>query len=284
MSNEELIRKYQKCDDTEAQKELAYELYMQNRALLADIARKEAGKFNCLFTDEGRDYLSDYSLTVLEDLEMEAASAFFELLALKEYDGSAKVTTYIYPHIQFRLRRWLEKNIGSMALKKDEMQRIRMVQRYYHVEQMTAEEIAEEMGIPLSEVSEALNYGTHTLYVNDLMPEDGEAFTDPYDHVTTEAMSVDVDKVVYRKLCLEYLRPLFDSMPMRDRDIVGQYLGIFGYEKKPTEEIAKDLCMTADGVIKSYNAIVQDMGSKYPNSMFSVWRTVHAAVQRATGR
>ena len=262
MSNEELIRKYQKCDDTEAQKELAYELYMQNRALLADIARKEAGKFNCLFTDEGRDYLSDYSLTVLEDLEMEAASAFFELLALKEYDGSAKVTTYIYPHIQFRLRRWLEKNIGSMALKKDEMQRIRTVQRYYHVEQMTAEEIAEEMGIP----------------------EDGEAFTDPYDYVTTEAMSVDVDKVVYRKLCLEYLRPLFDSMPMRDRDIVGQYLGIFGYEKKPTEEIAKGLCMTPDGVIKSYNAIVQDMGSKYPNSMFSVWRSVHAAVQRATGR
>lgn len=284
MSNEELIRKYQKCDDTEAQKALAYELYMQNRALLADIARKEAGKFNCLFTDEGRDYLSDYSLTVLEDLEMEAASAFFELLALKGYDGSAKVTTYIYPHIQFRLRRWLEKNIGSMALKKDEMQRIRTVQRCYHVEQMTTEEIAEEMGIPLSEVSEALNYGTHTLYVNDLMPEDGEAFTDPYDYVTTEAMSVDVDKVVYRKLCLEYLRLLFDSMPMRDRDIVGQYLGIFGYEKKPTEEIAKGLCMTPDGVIKSYNAIVQDMGSKYPNSMFSVWRTVHAAVQRATGR
>ncbi len=284
MTNEELIGKYQMCDDTEAQKELAYELYMQNRALLADIARKEAGKFNCLFTDENRDYLSDYSLTVLEDLEMEAASTFFELLALKKYDGSAKVTTYIYPHIQFRLRRWLEKNIGSMVLKKDEMQRIRTVQRYYHVEQMTAEEIAEEMGIPLLEVSEDLNYSTHALYVNDLVLEDGEAFTDPYDYVTTEAISVDVDKVVYRKLCLEYLRPLFDSMPMRDRDIVGQYLGIFGYEKKPTEEIAKDLCMTPDGVIKSYNAIVQDMGTKYPNSMFSVWCSVHATVQRATGR
>ena len=284
MTNEELIGKYQKCDDTEVQKELAYELYLQNRALLAKIARKEAGKFNCLFTDENRDYLSEYSLTVLEDLEMEAAGAFFELLALKKYDGTAKVTTYIYPHIQFRLRRWLEKNIGSMALKKDEMQRIRTVQRYYHVEQMTAEEIAEEMGIPLSEVSEDLNYSTHALYVNDLVPKDGEAYTDPYDYVTTEAMSVDVDKIVYLKLCLEYLKPLFDSMPMRDRDIVGQYLGVFGYEKKPTEEIAKDLCMTPDGVIKSYNAIVQDMGSKYPSSMFSLWRGVHAAVQRATGR
>ena len=284
MTNEELIGKYQKCDDAEAQKALAYKLYLQNRALLADIARKEAGKFNCLFTEEKRDYLSNYSLTVLEDLEMEAASAFFELLALKKYDGSAKVTTYIYPHIQFRLRRWLEKNIGSMALKKDEMQRIRMVQRYYHVEQMTAEEIAEAMNIPLSEVSGDLSYSTHALYVNDLVPEDGDAYTDPYDYVTTEAMSVDVDQVVYRKLCLEYLRPLFNSMPLRDRDIVGQHLGIYGYKKKPTEEIAKDLCMTPDGVIKSYNAIVQDMGSKYPNSMFSLWRRAHAAVRRATGR
>ena len=125
----------------------------------------------------------------------EAASAFFELLALKKYDGSAKVTTYIYPHIQFRLRRWLEKNIGSMALKKDEMQRIRMVQRYYHVEQMTAEEIAETMNIPLSEVSEDLSYSTHALYVNDLVPEDGDAYiatTDTENPFYTDIFTVTV--------------------------------------------------------------------------------------------
>lgn len=284
MSNEELMKEYLATNNADIRKEIAQTLYLRNQGLLSDIAKKQARKFNCLFTEENHACLSDYSLMILEELEMEAATAFVELLDSGEYNGSTKLTTYMYPHIQFCLRRWLEENIGNIALKKDESQFIRTVQRLYHADQMTESEIAEKLNLPLPEISKHLTCGTHALYVNDLVPEDGEAYTDPYDYVTTEYLSEDVDFTVYYKLCLEYLTPLFESLPEYDRGIVGHYLGAFGYRKKPVEEIAKELCMTSDGVIKSYKAIVRKMREKYPDSMFHIWRRAHAAVQRATGR
>ena len=133
MSNEELMKEYLATNNADIRKEIAQTLYLRNQGLLSDIAKKQARKFNCLFTEENHACLSDYSLMILEELEMEAATAFIELLDSGEYNGSTKLTTYMYPHIQFCLRRWLEENIGNIALKKDESQLIRTVQRLYHV-------------------------------------------------------------------------------------------------------------------------------------------------------
>ena len=44
----------------------------------------------------------------------------------REYDESrAVLTTYLYPHLKGRMTRWLEQNIGCMALSKDEMAAVR---------------------------------------------------------------------------------------------------------------------------------------------------------------
>lgn len=67
----------------------------------------------------------------------------------REYDESrAALTTYLYPHLKGRMTRWLEQNIGCMALSKDEMAAVRQAQRLYHVAWKDTGEIAEELGIP----------------------------------------------------------------------------------------------------------------------------------------
>ena len=44
----------------------------------------------------------------------------------REYDESrAVLTTYLYPHLKGRMTRWLEQNLGCMALSKDEMAAVR---------------------------------------------------------------------------------------------------------------------------------------------------------------
>ncbi len=128
----------------------------------------------------------------------------------REYDESrAVLTTYLYPHLKGRMTRWLEQNIGCMALSKDEMAAVRQVQRLYHVAWKDTGEIAEELGIPEARVSRYVRYNTHFLGANDLVPEGYDG--DPYERLMPGMLSVSAEQAVYRKVCIEFLRELFDT-------------------------------------------------------------------------
>ena len=40
-------------------------------------------------------------------------------------------------------------------------------------------------------------------------------------------LSVSAEQAVYRKVCIEFLRGLFDTLPKKDRDILGKTCGVF---------------------------------------------------------
>ena len=48
-------------------------------------------------------------------------------------------------------------------------------------------------------------------------------------------LSVSAEQVVYRKVCIELLQELFDALPKKDRDILGKFYGVFGFEKNFAE-------------------------------------------------
>ena len=134
----------------------------------------------------------------------------------REYDESrAVLTTYLYPHLKGRMTRWLEQNIGCMALSKNEMTAVRQVQRLYHVAWKDTSEIAEELGIPEARVSRYVRYNTHFLGVHDLVPEGYDG--DPYELLMPGLLSASAERAVYRKVCIELLRELFDTLPKKDR-------------------------------------------------------------------
>ena len=168
MANEQLICQYYDGDEAALEK-----LYHKNIGLICGIAKETAAEFNCLITD----FTSSESVfRVYEnDSGRSLRRGALELLARiqsREYDQNcAALTTYLYPHLKGRMTRWLEQNIGCMALSRDEMAAVRQAQRLYHVAWKNTGEIAEELGIPEARVSRYVRYNTHFLGVHDLVPE-----------------------------------------------------------------------------------------------------------------
>lgn len=226
MTNEQLIRQYYDGDDAALEK-----LYHKNIGLIRGIAKEAAAEFNCLIMEQHHpNQFSAYTKTILDDLCGEGALELLTRIQSREYDESrAVLTTYLYPHLKGRMTRWLEQNIGCMALSKDEMAAVRQAQRLYHVAWKDTGEIAEELGISEARVSRYVRYNTHFLGVHDLVPEGYDG--DPYEWLMPGLLSASAEQAVYRKVCIELLRELFDALPKKDRDILGKAYGVFGYSK-----------------------------------------------------
>lgn len=191
MTNEELVRQYYDGDEAAPEK-----LYHKNIGLIRGIAKETTAEFNCLMTDQHHpNQCSVYTKTILDDLCGEGALELLTRIQSREYDESrAVLTTYLYPHLKGRMTRWLEQNIGCMALSKDEMAAVRQVQRLYHVAWKDTGEIAEELGIPAARVSRYVRYNTHFLGVHDLVPVGYDG--DPYEQLMPGMLSVSAEQAV----------------------------------------------------------------------------------------
>lgn len=191
MTNEELVRQYYDGDEAALEK-----LYHKNIGLIRGIAKETAAEFNCLMTDQHHpNQCSVYTKTILDDLCGEGALELLTRIQSREYDESrAVLTTYLYPHLKGRMTRWLEQNIGCMALSKDEMAAVRQAQRLYHVAWKDTGEIAEELGIPEARVSRYVRYNTHFLGVHDLVPVGYDG--DPYEQLMPGMLSVSAEQAV----------------------------------------------------------------------------------------
>ena len=275
MTNEELVRRYYDGDEAALEK-----LYHKNLGLIRSIAKETAADFSCLTVDEHHpNQFSAYTKTVLDDLCGEGVLELLTRIQSREYDESrAALTTYLYPHLRGRMTRWLEQNLGCMTLSKDEMAAVRQAQRLYHVAWKDTGEIAEELGIPEARVSRYVRYNTHFLGVHDLVPEGYDA--DPYERLMPGMLSVSAEQAVYRKVCIELLRELFDTLPKKDRDILGKAYGVFGYPEATLKEIGMYHMMKESAVEKSKNRAVEKLRESYPGSRLQVWRTVHRMMRR----
>ena len=275
MTNERLVRQYYDGDDAALEK-----LYHKNIGLIRGIAKETAAEFNCLMTDQHHpNQFSAYTKTILDDLCGEGALELLTRIQSREYDESrAVLTTYLYPHLKGRMTRWLEQNIGCVALSKDEMAAVRQTQRLYHVAWKDTGEIAEELGIPEARVSRYVRYNTHFLSVHDLVPEGYDG--DPYERLITGMLSVSAEQAVYRKVCIELLRELFDTLPKKDRDILGKTCGVFGYSEATLKEIGMYHMMKESAVEKAKNRAVEKLREAYPGSRLQIWRTVHRMMRR----
>ena len=275
MTNEELVRRYYGGDERTLE-----ELYRRNLGLIRRIARETAREFNCLHMDRERPgELSGYTKTILEDLCGEGALEFLTRVQSREYDESrAVLATYLYPHLKGRMTRWLEQHIGNLSLSKHEMDAVRQAQRLYHSGQFSIEEIAEKMDVLLEQAVKHIRYNTHFVGVNDLIP--GSYDGDPFERLMPGNLSVSAEQVVYRKVCIELLQELFDALPKKDRDILGKFYGVFGFEKTSLKEIGMYHMMKESAVEKAKERAVTKLKKAYPGSRLQIWRNVHRMIRR----
>ena len=275
MTNEQLIRQYYDGGETALEK-----LYHKNLGLIRGIAKENAAEFNCLIMEQPHpNQFSAYTKTILDDLCGEGALEFLTRIQSREYDESyAALTTYLYPHLKGRMTRWLEQNIGCMALSKDEMAIVRQAQRLYHAEWKNVAKIAEELSISAARANRYVRYNTHFLGVHDLVREDYDG--DPYERLMPGMLSVSAEQSVYRKVCVELLRELFDALPKKERDILGKTCGVFGYPEATLKEIGMYHMMKASAVEKAKSRAVEKLKKSYPGSSLQMWRAVHRMMRR----
>ena len=93
-------------------------------------------------------------------------------------------------------------------------------------------------------------------------------------------LSASAEQAVYRKVCIELLRELFDALPKKDRDILGKTCGVFGYPEATLKEIGMYHMMKESAVEKAKNRAVEKLRGSYPGSRLQVWRTVHRMLRR----
>lgn len=266
MTNEKLYQKVRN-GDTDAFEQLYVQLENFIRAITLDAARR----FGC--TDSA-------ASSLLEDLCAEGNLELWERIQTGGYDEHAgKLTTYLYPFLRGRMYRYLETNLGVMALSKDEMARVRLAQQLYHTEDKSVAEIAEQMGISEAETSRLVGYNTHFLSVFDLQKEDGEG--DPLEHLLSNRQGLSAEQIVYRKVCLELLEPLFRSLGAKDRSILGHTFGVYGYEKLSADELGLRELLSPDGVTKARKTALEHLRKRYPGSELQRWREAFRSLNRA---
>ena len=266
MTSEKLYQKVRN-GDTDAFEQLYVQLENFIRAITLDAARR----FGC--TDSA-------ASSLLEDLCAEGNLELWERIQTGGYDEHAgKLTTYLYPFLRGRMYRYLETNLGVMALSKDEMARVRMAQRLYYTEDKSVAEIAAQMGISERATARLVGYNTHFLSVFDLQKEDEEG--DPLERLLSHRQGASAEQIVYRKVCLELLEPLFRSLSAKNRSILGHTFGVYGYEKLSADELGLRELLSPDGVTKARKTALEHLRKRYPGSELQGWREVFRLVTRA---
>ena len=266
MTNEKLYQKVRN-GDTDAFEQLYVQLENFIRAITLDAARR----FGC--TDSA-------ASSLLEDLCAEGNLELWERIQTGGYDEHAgKLTTYLYPFLRGRMYRYLETNLGVMALSKDEMARVRMAQRLYYTEDKSVAEIAAQMGISERTTARLVGYNTHFLPVFDLQKEDEEG--DPLERLLSHRQGASAEQIVYRKVCLELLEPLFRSLSAKNRSILGHTFGVYGYEKLSADELGLRELLSPDGVTKARKTALEHLRKRYPGSELQRWREAFRSLNRA---
>ena len=272
MTNEELMIEFQNGDDSALDK-----LYLKNQSFIRSIAVDVATSFNCYKKNEDSGKVTDYTKHILDELQCVGDLAFVSVLKNEKYDPvRGMLTTYLHPHIRGAMFRFMEENVGVISLSSTDMENIWKAQKMYYTEDKSYEEIAETLHIPIKNVISHISYNTHFMSIYEILPEDSD--DDPFDIISADTNSVSPDIIVYRKICVELFKELFDSLLDKDKDILGHCYGVFGYKKKKLEFIALEERMKVDGVIKARKAAIERLQKKYPESKLYLWRKIYWTV------
>ena len=274
MTNEELMVRLAEGDES-----VLETLYVNNRGLIHDRARRMAEAYHCIRMND-RGQWSRYTKETLSELESIGILAFLEGVRSGRYDSAqGALTTYVVPFLDGAMRRHFEKSLGTLSLDRDSMAMVRRAQQLHDGLGKDVKEVAERLGISASEAAKHIAYSTHFLSVYDLADWDED--NDVFDYIAEDRASAPPPEVVYRRVQMECLRELFHKLPKKDRDILGKCFGAFGYPKTPLHEIAMYHMIKEDAVEKARNRALKRLRKRWGDSRARRWSTAHQMIEQA---
>lgn len=274
MSDQEVLDRIAQGDQT-----ALVELCDRYAELIRKRAQWIARQYNCL-RSSNRGGWSDYTKETLSELESVGMLTLIECARNGGYD-STKGTfgTYITPFLNGAMRRHLETSMGTFSLDRDSMGLVRKAQMLYHRDGKEMSEIADDLGVSLSEVAKAVAYPTHFFSIYDLLipEEDGDIF----EYLQSHRLSASAEEIVIRALTMKSLHEQFQSLSKREQDILGRSFGAFGYPKTDLREIAIRNRLREDGVEKAKKQALKKLREQCLNSAAWKLRRASRMVDRA---
>lgn len=273
MTNEELMVRLALGDESALET-----LCKNNQGLIRDRARRMAEAYHCVRTND-RGQWSGYTKETLSELESVGMTAFLECVRSGRYDSAqGALTTYVVPFLDGAMRRHLEKSLGTLSLDRDSMALVRRAQQLHDGLGKDTKEVAERLGVSVSDTAKHIAYPTHFLSVYDLADQDEDG--DVFDYIAEDRSGVSPEEAVYRQLQMECLRELFHALPKKDRDILGKCFGAFGYPKTPLREIAMYHLMKEDAVEKARTRALKKLRKGWEDSRVRRWSIAHRLIGR----
>lgn len=241
-------------------------LYNDFYTTIKNLAFEVCKTFNCYEKN------TNHTRNIIDELISVGTVSFFS--NIDNYDSEkAKLTTFMYPYIKGDMYRYMEKNVGSLSLTKNEMEEVRKVQKMYYSDYKSIDEIANELKFSVDVVQKHIGYNTHSIPAYSLLSEDDDR--NVFDIIGTSSKGLSAEKIVYKRICIELLKELFLSLPIKEQTILGKYYGAFVYEKYTLEQIALDEMMRVDGVLKAKNKALEHLRKKYKGSKLNSWRIIN---------
>ena len=187
------------------------------------------------------------------------------------------MTTYLHPFLRGKMYRYLEANLGAAVLPKDEIRRVKQAQRLHKEEMRPLDEVAQTLGVSAEKAAQLIGCKTKSLSVSALSNDDPD--DDPLAWLLLDQHALTPEQAVYRQVCTEELEQLFLTLSAKDRAILGQTYGVFGYEKLSADELGLREMLSPDGVTKARKAALERLRSRYPGSGLHLWRDVYHALK-----
>ena len=275
MTNEELLERIANGEEAALTK-----LCLVNTGLVKDRARLIARQYHCLRqTKYGG--LSDYAKETLSELESVGKLALVECVRAGNYDAErGRFTTYVTPFLDGAMRRHLERSMGTLALDRDSMGLVRKAQRLYYQEGKEPSEICASLGIPFRSATRAITYPTHFFSVYDLQGPDDDG--DIFERLASTRLSGSAEDAVIRMVTMECLREEFLRLSKKEQDILGRYLGVYGFPKSDLQEIAMRNLLKESGVEKAKDQAVKRLRDRCLDTFAWKLRRARRMMEQAT--
>ena len=259
MTNEELVKQFYDGD-----KYALHTLYEQNTGFIHDTVNAIIKRYRSFI----------YSRDTLNDLFQIASLEFIERLSKKEYDPDiSTVLTYIKPYIEEKVTDYIVASSSICGISRKSFSLINECKQLYRDGKLVSD-IADELGISSRLVRKFLRHSfryTAIVYGDD---DDNEAGT-----ISESKLGVNdlhPDNAVYMKLCCEYMRPLFDALSAKEKEILFRRYGVCDYEEMSAEDIGDLMLMTRDAVEKSVRASLDKLKKEYyKDSELFYWRNAN---------
>ena len=159
--------------------------------------------------------------------------------------GETTPSTFLYPYIIGAMKRELENSLYPISLSKREFEALR-VQGYLSF--LSLDEQYDDNGEPVVQIKDARD---------------------------------DVEQIVLRQIYLEIMEQEFDNLSFKEREILGGFFGVFGYEQRTLADLGEQFDLTERAAAKAKDKALKKLTDACLNGEIGIWLSARKAIREA---